>query len=89
MSITDVRVYLRSREDKLKAFVSVTLDAAFAVKDLKVVDGSKGLFVSYPSRKKADGTYRDLAHPITRELREEIQTQVLDAYQKALDGHAR
>jgi len=86
MNITDVRVHLRNREDHLKAFASITLDDAFAVKDLKVIEGARGLFVSMPSRKLPDGKYLDVAHPITKEMRDELQTRVLEAYQRALEA---
>ncbi|MEK7475328.1 MAG: SpoVG family protein [Candidatus Coatesbacteria bacterium] len=88
MEITDVRVHLRQGEDHLKAFVSVILDGAFAVEDLKVVDGARGLFVSMPRRKLPDGTYRDVAHAVTKEMREALQTRVLAVYQQALEGTA-
>jgi stage V sporulation protein G len=83
MDITDVRVYLQNGGRSLKAFASVTLDGEFAVRDLKVVDGKKGLFVSMPSRKRTDGTYQDLAFPVTKELRETLHGRVLDAYRRA------
>jgi stage V sporulation protein G len=84
MQITDIRVHLRQGE-RLKAVASVTLDEAFAVRDLRVVEGSRGLFVSMPARKLADGTYQDLAHPVTREMRDTLQARVLDAYRRALE----
>ena len=87
MNITDVRVYLQKSGEasrNLRAFASVTMDAALAIRDLKVVEGSKGLFVSMPSRKLPDGKYQDLAFPVTRELREQIQARVLGAYQQAV-----
>jgi stage V sporulation protein G len=86
MEITDVRVYLREGGRTLKAFASVTLDGEFAVRDLKVVDGKKGLFVSMPSRKRTDGTYQDLAFPVTREMRETLHGRVLEAYRQASEG---
>jgi len=85
MNITDVRVFLRSGNDSLKAYASITLDGSFAVKDLKVVEGAKGLFVSMPSRKLADGKYRDLAFPLTKEAREDLFDAVLGAYRRALE----
>ena len=88
MNITDVRVFPQAGGTTLRAFANVTLDGAFAVHDLKIVDGKKGLFVSMPSRKLPDGKYRDLAFPVTRELREEIQSRVLGAYLKAAETPA-
>ena len=86
MDITEVRIYIRNGTPNLKAFANLTLDAAFAVRDLKVVNGKKGLFVSKPSRKTPDGKYLDVAFPVTRDLRDLIQAKVLEAYRKALAG---
>ncbi len=86
MEITDVRVHLRQGNDNLRAFASVTLDDAFAVRDLKVIEGAHGLFVSMPSRKLRDGKYLDVAHPITKEMHETLQSRVLTAYREALVG---
>lgn len=84
MTITDVRVNLTNGGTSMRASASVTLDAAFAVRDLKVIEGVKGLFVSMPRRKTEEGKYLDVAFPVTRALREELQTKVLDAYQQAV-----
>ena len=83
MNITDIRVYLRKGDQSLKAFANLTLDGSFAVRNLKIVDGQKGLFVSMPSRKLPSGKYQDVAHPVTREMRDLIQAQVLEAYRRA------
>lgn len=83
MDITDVRVYLKKGQPGLKAFATLTLDHAFAVRDMKVVEGRKGLFVSMPSRKLPSGKYLDVAHAVTREMRDLIQSEVLAAYRKA------
>ena len=64
MQITDIRIRQISKEGKMKAVVSVTFDNAFVVHDIKIIDGEKGLFIAMPSRKAADGEYRDIAHPI-------------------------
>ena len=64
MQITDVRVRRIEKEGKMKAIVSITLDNEFVVHDIKVIEGEKGLFIAMPSRKAADGEYRDIAHPI-------------------------
>lgn len=84
MNVTDVRVRKINQDGKMKAIVSVTLDDAFVIHDVKVVEGQNGLFVAMPSRKTPEGDYRDIAHPITTNAREIIQTAVLDAYQNAL-----
>ena len=64
MQITDVRVRKIEKEGKMKAIVSITIDNEFVVHDIKVIEGEKGLFIAMPSRKAADGEYRDIAHPI-------------------------
>ncbi|MFA5880921.1 MAG: septation regulator SpoVG [Eubacteriales bacterium] len=84
MNVTDVRVRKINLDGKMKAIVSVTLDDAFVIHDVKVVEGQNGLFVAMPSRKTPEGEFRDIAHPITSSAREIIQTAVLEAYQKAL-----
>lgn len=84
MQITDVRVRKVTREGKMKAVVSITLDNEFVVHDIKVIEGEKGLFIAMPSRKAADGEYRDIAHPINSDTREKIQSIILDKYEMAL-----
>ena len=84
MQITDVRVRKVAKEGKLKAIVSITMDNEFVVHDIKVIEGEKGLFIAMPSKKSADGEYRDVAHPINSSTREIIQTTILEAYQEAL-----
>lgn len=84
MNITDVRVRKILAEGKMKAIVSVTIDNALVVHDVKVVDGQNGLFVAMPSRKTATGDFRDIAHPISQEARDLIQKEVLAKYYEAL-----
>lgn len=84
MDITDVRVRKILAEGKMKAIVSVTIDNALVVHDVKVVDGQNGLFVAMPSRKTATGDFRDIAHPISQEARDLIQKEVLAKYYEAL-----
>lgn len=84
MHVTDVRVRKVLMEGKMKAIVSVTLDDAFVIHDVKVVEGQNGLFVAMPSRKTPDGEFRDIAHPINSSAREIIQSAVLQAYQEAI-----
>ena len=83
MNITDVRIRKVSKEGKMKAVVSITLDDEFVVHDIKVIEGDKGLFIAMPSRRTADDEYRDIAHPINSVTREEIQTRILKHYQEA------
>ncbi|MCD8348933.1 MAG: septation regulator SpoVG [Lachnospiraceae bacterium] len=82
MTITDVRVRKVAKEGKMRAIVSITLDDEFVVHDIKVIEGEKGLFIAMPSRKAADGEYRDIAHPINSRTRERIQQIILEAYEK-------
>lgn len=84
MEITDIRLKKVTKEGKMKAIVSITLDNEFAVHDIKVIEGEKGLFIAMPSRKAADGDYRDIAHPINQNTRERIQSMILAEYEKAL-----
>ncbi len=84
MKITNVRVRKITKEGKMKAVVSVTLDEEFVVHDIKVIEGEKGLFIAMPSKKSTDGEYRDIAHPINSATREKWQQEILEAYEKAL-----
>lgn len=84
MQITDVRVRKVSKEGKMKAVVSITIDDEFVVHDIKVIEGEKGLFIAMPSRKASDGEYRDIAHPINSATRDHIQTIILNKYEAAL-----
>lgn len=85
MQITDVRVRKITKEGKMKAIVSITLDNEFVVHDIKVIEGEKGLFIAMPSKKATDGEYRDIAHPINSATREHIQKIILDSYERALE----
>ncbi len=84
MRITDVRVRKIAKEGKMKAVVSITIDDEFVVHDIKVIEGEKGLFIAMPSKKSADGEYRDIAHPINSNTRDTIQKTILENYEKAL-----
>ena len=88
MQITDVRIRKVEKEGKMKAVVSITIDEEFVVHDIKIIEGEKGLFIAMPSRKAADGEYRDIAHPINSETRERIQKLILDKYQENIDAKA-
>ena len=89
MNITEVRIFPKT-EEKLKAYAAITFDNVFVVHNLRIVKGEKGLMVCMPSRKKNDGTFKDIAHPITNEFRAELEKVVLAAYEKKLeeDGQA-
>ena len=84
MQITDVRVRKVTKEGKMKAVVSITLDNEFVVHDIKVIEGEKGLFIAMPSRKSSDGEYRDIAHPLNSDTRDKIQSMMLKGYEQAL-----
>ncbi len=81
MEITEIRFTMRN-EEKLRAFANVTFDAAFVIRGLKIINGSKGLFVSMPSRRRPDGTYQDVAHPVNTEMRRQLERMVLEAYDR-------
>ena len=83
MKITDVRVRIVKKDDsKLKAVASVTFDDCFVVHDIKVIEGNEGYFIAMPSRKTADGEYKDIAHPIKTEMREELIKVILAAFEE-------
>lgn len=84
MTITDVWVRKITKEGKLRAIVSITLDNEFVVHDIKVIEGEKGLFIAMPSKKSVDGEFRDIAHPINSSTRENIQSVILQKYQESL-----
>ncbi|MBD3235105.1 MAG: septation regulator SpoVG [Candidatus Eisenbacteria bacterium] len=85
MKITEVRISLRD-DEKLKAFVSITLDNCFVIRGLKIIKGNRGMFVAMPSRKRPDGSFQDLAHPINNETRRWMEDVILSQYQKELEG---
>ena len=80
MEITDIRIKKVTGESKMKAVASVTFDNAFAVHDVKVIEGPEKLFVAMPSRRTPDGEYRDIAHPINSDMRATLESRVLAAY---------
>ncbi len=84
MEITEIRIHLRS-EERLKAFATVTFDNVFVVHNMKVINGNKGLIVCMPSRKIKDGTYKDIAHPITNDFRAKLEELILKAYEEEFD----
>ena len=84
MQITDVRIRKVEKEGKMKDVVSITIDEEFVVHDIKVIDGEKGLFIAMPSRKAADGEYRDIAHPINSDTRNKIQQIILEKYESEI-----
>lgn len=83
MKITDVKVFAVN-EDRLKAYITITIENCFVVRDLKVIQGTNGLFVAMPSKKRKDGQFRDVAHPLNQETRAYIEDLVFEAYEREL-----
>ncbi|WP_336833020.1 septation regulator SpoVG [Staphylococcus pseudoxylosus] len=82
MKVTDVRLRKIQTDGRMKALVSITLDKSFVVHDLRVIEGNTGLFVAMPSKRTPDGEFRDIAHPINSEMRQEIQDAVMKVYEE-------
>jgi stage V sporulation protein G len=80
MDITEVKVF-PVNEERLKAYVTITIDNCFVVRDLKIINGNNGLFVAMPSKKRKDGAFKDIAHPLNNETRELIENKIFDAYE--------
>ena len=83
VDITEIKVF-PVNEDRLKAYVTITLNDCFVVRDLKVIMGNTGLFVAMPSKRRKDGQFRDIAHPLNQETREYIEQSVFQAYEDEL-----
>ena len=82
MKITDVRLKKVDGHNRLKAIASVTIDDCFVIHELRIIDGDNGLFIAMPSRKLPEGEFKDIAHPINAETREQLEKAVLDEYNK-------
>ena len=85
MTITDVKIFLRPAEP-LKAFANIVIDDAFIVKNIKIIEGKNGLFVAMPSQKNKSGEYRDIAHPLNTDMRNELEKLIIEKYHEALKG---
>ena len=83
MELTEIRVFPVD-EDKLRAYVTITLDHCFVVRDLKIIRGTSGLFVSMPSKRRKDGTYKDIAHPLNNETRRMMEEKIIAEYERVL-----
>ena len=81
MNITDFKVY-PVEEDKLKAYVTITLDHCFVIRDLKVIHGASGLFIAMPAKRRKDGTYKDIAHPLNADTRNQMERTILSEYER-------
>lgn len=86
MEITEVKVYPAKETGRLKAYATIVFDNSFIVRDLKIIEGNKGFFVSMPSRRRKDGTFRDIVHPLNSDMRKSIEDLVIDEYKKVLDS---
>lgn len=86
MKITSVKVRKIQKENsRIRGFASVVLDDCFVVSNIRIIEGERGLFIAMPSRKKADGEFEDIAHPISQECRSMFEREILDEYEKAED----
>ncbi len=85
MEITEV-VIRPVTDERLRAYVSMTLDDALVIKDIKIVEGKNGLFVSMPSRRRKNGKYQDIAHPINTDFRKEVESRIFDEYREVIGG---
>ena len=83
MQVTEIRIFMAD-EDRLKAYVTVTFDDCFVVRDLKIINGNSGLFVAMPSKKKKDGSYKDIAHPVHSQFRNYLEDLILKKFQEEL-----
>lgn len=86
MEISEVKVFPVT-EEKLKAYITIVLDGVFVVRDLKIISGATGLFVAMPSKKRKDGSYRDIAHPLDKTTRAKFEKRILDEYVNAIAGN--
>ena len=83
MKITEIRIHLMN-EERLKAFASVTFDDSFVIRNMKIIEGTKGIFLGMPTRKMSDGSYKDMVHPINQEFRKYLEDNIIKAYQDEL-----
>ena len=84
MEITEVKIYL-ANEGKLKAYATMVIDNCFIVRDMKVIKSDKGFFVSMPSRRKKDGSFKDIVHPLDSQTRKDVEKRIIDEYLKVVD----
>jgi stage V sporulation protein G len=88
LEITEVKISLRE-EEKLRGFANITLDDIFVIRGLKIICGIDRYFIAMPSRRKKDGTFSDVAHPITNEFRRKMEETVLEKYWEELNQFSR
>ena len=82
MKITEVKVYPAKDSGRLKAYATIVFDNSFIIRDLKVIEGNKGYFVSMPSRRRKDGSFRDIVHPLNSEMRQQIEEAVIAQFKE-------
>ena len=85
MKITEVSIF-PINEDRLKAYVSITIEDSFVVRDLKIIRGNNGLFVAMPSKRRKDGQFKDVAHPLNQQTRDQIERMVFEAYEQEVSS---
>lgn len=85
MEITEVKVFPAKESGRLKAYATIVFDNSFIVRDLKVIEGDKGFFVSMPSRRRKDGTFRDIVHPLNSDMRQTIEDRIIAEYKKVVE----
>ena len=88
LNITDIRITKVEGDEKLRAFAALVLDDCFLVGDLRVVEGEDGFFVAMPSRRKRDGSFKDIAYPLNNAVRDELERRILTAYEAATGRRA-
>jgi stage V sporulation protein G len=86
VEITEVKVYPAKQTGRLKAYATIVFDNCFIVRDLKIIEGNKGLFVSMPSRQRKDGTFRDIVHPLNSDMRKSIEELVVEEFNKVIEN---
>lgn len=82
MKITEVKIYAAKDGGRLRAYATIVFDNVFIVRDLKIIEGQNGYFVSMPSRRRKDGTFRDIVHPLNSDMRKMIEEAVINEYQR-------
>jgi stage V sporulation protein G len=86
LAITEVKVFPARENGKLKAYATIVFENCFIIRDLKVIEGEKGYFVSMPSRRRKDGTFRDIVHPLNSEMRQMVEDFIIKEYQRVVDS---
>lgn len=85
MKITEVKIYPVEDGGRLKAYATMVFDDCFIIRDLKIIEGDKGYFISMPSRKRKDGSFRDIVHPLNSQTRTDVEKTIIDEFTRSLD----